>query len=66
MRVLALQIDDLEREVRRLQHEGRLPIWPTDEQRADWAFGNTVIENSSVTFDMARRAAEAPPARRRR
>jgi hypothetical protein len=60
-----LRLDELQREVRRLQNEGSLPTWPTDEQRADWAFGNTVIENESVTFEMARKAAEAKPRRYR-
>jgi hypothetical protein len=59
------KLNELQREVRRLQKEGRLPVWPTDEQRADWAFGNTVIENAAVTFEMAQRAVEAKPARRR-
>ena len=56
---------ELQRKVRCLQEEGRLPVWPTDEQRADWAFGNTVIENGDVTFEMAQRAVMAKPAHRR-
>ena len=39
-------------EVRSLQDEGRLPIWPTRAQRIDWAYGNTVMENDQVTLAM--------------
>lgn len=56
--------EELLKAVKRLQLQGDLPTAPTDEQRADWAYGNTVIENSEVTFDMARRAAQRPRAKR--
>ena len=52
--------EELMKAVKELQHDKRLPIWPTTEQRADWAFGNTVIENAEVTFEMAQRAAARP------
>lgn len=57
--------EKLRDEVRRLQAEGRLPTWPTDQQRIDWAFGNTAIENKDVTRDMAARAVAEKPASRR-
>ena len=47
----------LEREVRNQKTAGAISVWPSDEQRADWAFGNTVIENGSVTREMAQKAA---------
>lgn len=51
--------EELLSEVRSLQDAGRLPTRPTREQRADWAYGNTKIENSSVTREMAERAVDA-------
>jgi len=45
-------------EVRRLQDAGKLPVRPTREQRIDWAYGNTKIENSAVTREMAERAVD--------
>jgi hypothetical protein len=50
-------------EVRRLQDRGQLPIWPTNAQRIDWAYGNTVIENENVTIAMVERAAAERPGR---
>jgi hypothetical protein len=46
----------LRAKARKLQAEGKLPLRPTDEQIADWAYGNAVIENEDVTFEMAERA----------
>jgi hypothetical protein len=57
--------EQLLQEVRCLQDEGRLPIWPTREQRIDWAYGNTVIENDQVTLDMAEKSADQHPGRDR-
>jgi hypothetical protein len=50
-------------EVRCLQDQGRLPIWPTRAQRIDWAYGNTVIENDQVTLAMAEQSADRCPGR---
>jgi hypothetical protein len=50
--------EELLNEVRVLQDAGRLPIRPTREQRVDWAYGNTKIENSTVTREMAERAVD--------
>jgi hypothetical protein len=55
----------LERLESEIRDRIREPMWPTDEQRADWAYGNTVIENSSVTLEMAQRAVREISARRR-
>ncbi|PON16414.1 hypothetical protein C2W62_18525 [Candidatus Entotheonella serta] len=30
----------------------------TDQERADWAYGNTVIENPAITREMAEQAVE--------
>ncbi len=48
--------EELQKRARELQSAGQLPTWPTAEQRADWAFGNTVIENAGVTLEMAKKA----------
>jgi hypothetical protein len=50
--------EELLAEVRRLQDAGQLPVRPTREQRIDWAYGNTKIENSDVTREMAERAVD--------
>jgi hypothetical protein len=51
--------EELKRKVQQLQAEGRLPHELTPAERADWAFGNAVIENVDVTREMAERAAAA-------
>jgi hypothetical protein len=48
--------EELKSEVKRLQEEGRLEKSPNREQRIDWAFGTTVIENKDVTREMVERA----------
>jgi hypothetical protein len=50
--------EELLAEVRRLQDSGQLPVRPTREQRIDWAYGNTKIENDDVTREMAERAVD--------
>jgi hypothetical protein len=50
--------EELLAEVRRLQDAGQLPVRPTREQRIDWAYGNTKIENSAVTREMVERAVD--------
>jgi hypothetical protein len=50
--------EELLAEVRLLQDAGKLPVRPTREQRIDWAYGNTKIENSDVTREMAERAVD--------
>jgi hypothetical protein len=57
--------EELTIKIKELQREGTLPVWPTNEQRADWAFGNTAIENDQVTRKMAQDAAAKKPSRTR-
>jgi hypothetical protein len=48
--------EQLKAKVLQLQQEGRLPTWPTDEQRVDWVYGNTKIENDAITREMVEQA----------
>jgi hypothetical protein len=45
-------------QVQRLQEDGTISRTLTAQERADWAYGNAVIENADVTREMARRAVE--------
>ena len=56
--------EELLAEVTRLQDQGRLPLHPTRDQRIDWAYGNTKIENADITRDMAARAVDSKPSSR--
>jgi hypothetical protein len=47
---------ELKSKVQDLRAKGELPTRLTAEERADWAYGNAVIENDSVTPEMAARA----------
>lgn len=51
--------DELKARVQQLTAEGKLPPVPTREQRIDFAYGNTKIENDDVTREMAVRAVDA-------
>jgi hypothetical protein len=53
--------EELKAEVQRLQEQGRIGVWPTREQRIDWAYGTTKIENDQVTREMAERAVDRKP-----
>lgn len=53
--------EELAAEVRALQAAGKLPTAPTKEQRIDWAYGQTKMENERVTRDHARRAVDRVP-----
>jgi hypothetical protein len=44
--------DKLKEELRRLRDEGTISGSPTPEERADWAYGTTKIENDEVTREM--------------
>jgi hypothetical protein len=55
------EYSELSARIRRLQEENALPIYPTEEQRVDWAFGNAAIENSSVTREVVGRVALTCP-----
>ncbi len=53
--------EQLKVEVKRLQEQGKLDPWPSREQRIDWAYGTTVIENREVTQAMAEKAVDDKP-----
>jgi hypothetical protein len=63
---MELSYAQLRKRVRELQKKGALPVWPSDEQRADWAFGNTAIENDNITREMAQDAVATKPSKHRR
>ena len=44
--------------VKTARAQGRLSQRLTNEERADWAYGTTVIENASITREMAAAAAK--------
>ena len=48
--------ESLKVEILRLQADGHIPARITDAERADWAYGNAVIESELVTREMAWRA----------
>ena len=54
--VMTDRYEELKAEVLRLQAEGRVSTKLTAAERADWAFGNAVIENVDVTREMAEQA----------
>ena len=45
--------EKLKIELQRLKAAGKIEEWPSQAQRADWAYGNARIENDAVTRDMA-------------
>lgn len=51
--------EELLAQVQKLQSAGRLPVEPTRDQRVDWAYGNTKIENADITREMAELAVDA-------
>ena len=48
--------EKLRAQVRLLQEEGRLSKTLTRDEKIDWAYGNTVIENADVTRAMVETA----------
>jgi hypothetical protein len=48
--------EELKQQVVLLQDQGKLPSRPTADQRADWAYGNSKVENADVTREMAQLA----------
>ena len=50
--------DRLKAEVLRLRQEHKIGDRLSPEERADWAYGTTVMENSAATRAMASDAAE--------
>jgi len=53
----AMTYAKLKHRLRKLEAEGAIPKKLTAKERADWAYGNAVIENVAVTREMAERAA---------
>ena len=51
--------DDLKAKVQRLRAAGQIADVPSREQRIDFAYGNTKIENEKVTREMVERAVDA-------
>ena len=51
--------DDLKAKVQTLLANGQIDRLPTREQRIDFAYGNTKIENEMVTREMVERAVDA-------
>ncbi|HEY0482278.1 MAG TPA: hypothetical protein VGD37_32380 [Kofleriaceae bacterium] len=51
--------DDLKAKVQTLLAAGQIDRVPTREQRIDFAYGNTKIENELITREMAERAVDA-------
>ena len=51
--------DDLKSKVQKAQAAGQIDRVPSREQRIDFAYGNTKIENEAVTREMAERAVDA-------
>jgi len=50
--------EKLKAQVLMLRAQGFIRVRPTDEERADWAYGTTKIENDAVTREMATDAAK--------
>lgn len=48
--------EQLKARVLQLRQEGRVQVWPTDEERIDWVYGNTKIENEDITREMVEQA----------
>lgn len=53
--------EELKAEVQRLVQSGKLSPWPSREQRIDWAYGNTKLENERITREMAEKAVDSKP-----
>jgi hypothetical protein len=53
--------EELKAKVQELQAAGKLSTVPTREQRIDFAYGNTKIENDAVTKAMAIDAVDRAP-----
>ncbi len=51
--------DDLKVKLEEMLAAGQLERVPSREQRIDFAYGNTKLENEAVTREMAERAVDA-------
>ena len=54
-----MSYEALKAEVQKLREQGKIRAILSPAERADWAFGTTVIENRAVTLAMATAAVEA-------
>ena len=53
---MTTKYQELQRKVRQLQATGELPKTLSADEKIDWAYGNTVIENADITLDMVKTA----------
>ena len=53
---MTTKYQELLKKVRQLQATGELPKTLSAEEQIDWAYGNTVIENSEITLEMVKTA----------
>ena len=53
---MATKYQELQKRVRELQASGELSKTLSAEEKIDWAYGNTVIENADITLDMVKTA----------
>lgn len=53
---MATKYQELQKRVRELQASGELSKTLSAEEKIDWAYGNTVIENPDITLDMVKTA----------
>lgn len=60
---MAATYEQLLAQVQKLQATGSFPAHPTRDQRVDWAYGNTKIENEEITREMAELAVDAKDGR---
>jgi hypothetical protein len=56
--------EQLKAHVQQLQREGLVRGRPTDEERIDWVYGNTKIENDDITREMVEQAVARQKAER--
>jgi hypothetical protein len=57
--------EELKAELLDLRAQGKIGRTLTPEQRADWAYGNTAVENTSATREMADKAVEQKAAQQK-
>jgi hypothetical protein len=53
------EYEDLKNKVQQLLTAGKIEPKPSRDQRIDFAYGNTKIENAAVTREMAAQAVDA-------
>ncbi len=55
MNKMSSEYKKLKSEIIKLKNKGLISIWPSEEQKIDWAYGSLTIENKNVTRDMVKR-----------